>query len=196
LNPEITWSYNLGADVQLLPSLDANVNLYHTDTRDRIALNPNEDYAAYNLDRAFTQGVEVGLTYTWKMLRQKLDYTYLQAEGQDNETGVSTYEPLAFCPKHKIDYLVDVSLPWRSAVTFDVLYVSKQFTDIGEGGVELPDYAVANLRVSKKIGWAELYVACNNLLDRHYAETADIFNGYFPQPARNYMGGMTVRFMK
>ena len=62
--------------------------------------------------------------------------------------------------------------------------------------MEIPGYVVANLRLSKMIGWAELYVACNNVLDRHYAETADAFNGYFPQPGRNYLGGVTVHFLR
>jgi outer membrane receptor protein involved in Fe transport len=127
------------------------------------------------------------------VVHQKIGYSYLQAEGKDASTNYE-YSTLAFSPKHKIDYRADVNLPWQTSTTLDLLYVFKQWTGQGETGVEIPDYLVANLGVAKKIGWAELFVACNNLLDRHYAETADAFNGYFPMPGRTYTGGLTVHF--
>jgi outer membrane receptor protein involved in Fe transport len=195
LNPEITWSYNLGSTVKPAPGLETTLNLYHTDTRDRIALDPNRNFAAFNLDRAYTQGVETDVAYTYKMVRQRVGYSYLQAEGKDASTNYE-YSTLAFSPKHKIDYRADVNLPWQTQTTLDLLYVFKQWTNIGETGVEIPDYLVANLKLSKKIGWAEVFVACNNLLDRHYAETADAFEGFFPQPGRTYSGGMTIRFLR
>jgi outer membrane receptor protein involved in Fe transport len=42
----------------------------------------------------------------------------------------------------------------------------------------------------------EFFAAVDNVLDRHYAETADAFNGYFPQPGRTFSGGVSVRFLK
>ncbi|MFA5976218.1 MAG: TonB-dependent receptor, partial [Elusimicrobiota bacterium] len=200
LNPEITWSYNLGATVKPMPGLETTVNLFHTETKDRIALKPVEVstsvtyYPAFNLNRAFTRGVEAALSYAYKGVRQKLAYSYLQAEGENAENGNFDFRSLAFCPKHKIDYRADVRLPRQSGLTFDVHYVYKQWSAIGETGVEIPDYVVANIKATKKIGWLDLFVACSNLLDRHYAENADSFNGYFPQPGRTFSGGVTVHF--
>lgn len=195
LKPEITWSYDLGAAVKPAPGLETSMTLFYTDTRDRITTDANHNFVAVNLDKAYSEGAEAEAEYAYKMIRQKISYTYLHAEGKDASTNYD-YSTLAFSPKHKIDYRVDVSLPWKTQTTFDVLYLHRQWTGMGETGVEIPGYTVANFRLSKTIGYAELFVACNNLFDRHYAETADAFNGYFPQPGRNYLGGMTVRFLK
>ena len=193
LNPETTWSYDLGASAKPIPGLETTATLYRTDTRDRIALDPTKGFAAFNLDRAYTQGVEGEISHTYKAVSQKMGYSYLQAEGLD---GGFNYRPLAFSPKHKIDYRVDVDLPWGIRSTLSLLYVHRQWTDTGEGGVQIPGYLTADLKVSKRAGWIELFVACNNLFDRHYAEIADAFNGYFPQPGRTFSGGMKARFLK
>jgi outer membrane receptor protein involved in Fe transport len=189
----VTWTYDLGAEVKPLPGLETSVNLFRSDTRDRIALNPNADFAAFNVDKAYSQGVETGLAYEYRKVRQKIDYTYLDAKGENLG---SDYQTLAFSPKHKIDYRADIRLPWQAVTTFSLTYLHRQWTGLNETGVEIPGYTVANLRLAKTVGIAELFVACNNLFDRHYAEQADAFNGYFPQPGRNYLGGMTVRFLK
>ena len=153
------------------------------------------------MNKAYSQGVEAEAAYEFKSVRQKIGYTYLQANGIDASTN-GRYATLGFTPKHKIDYRADVRLPWRTMTTLNIVYLHKQWTGIDESGVEIPGYTVANLRISKMIGNAEIFVACNNLFDRHYAETADSFGNpfgsarYFPQPGRNYMGGLTVRFLK
>ena len=193
LNPEITWTYDLGTTYKPIDALETSVTLFYTDTKDRIALDPNKNFAAENLAKAYSQGVETSVSYQYKIVKQRLSYSYLDARGENNDSG---YQTLAFTPKHKIDYRADVTLPWRTVTTFDILYLHKQWTGMDQSGVEIPGYVVANLRVSKTIGFAELFVACNNLFDRHYAQTADAFNGYFPMPSRNFLGGVTVRFLK
>jgi vitamin B12 transporter len=193
LRPEFTWTYDLGVTVKPTTSFETSVTLFHTDTKDRIALDANRGFAAMNLEKAYTNGVEAAFDYEFKIIRQKIAYTYLQAMGQNQG---SEYQTLGFSPRNKVDYRADIQLPWKSMGMIDAHYLDQQWTGIDQSGVHIPDSYVMNARLSKTIGWAELFVACNNLLDRHYAETADAFNGYFPMPGRNYMGGVTVRFLK
>src|SRR6185437_11915511 len=114
LNPEITWSYDLGLAVKPAAGLDASVSVFYTDTRDRIALNPDEGFAAFNLDRAYSRGVETQLAYDVKALRQTISYSYLDARGKTAGTG---YRTLQFTPKHKIAYRADARLPWQTTAT-------------------------------------------------------------------------------
>jgi outer membrane receptor protein involved in Fe transport len=193
LRPEFTWTYDLGVSVKPATGLETALTLYHTDTKDRIALDPTRGFAAFNLNKAYTNGVEADVTYAYKIIRQNVAYTYLQAMGQNEG---SEYHILAFSPKNKVDYRADIQLPWKSQIIYDAHYLGPQWTGINQTGVHIPDHVVMNARLSKAIGWAEFFVACNNLLDRHYAETADSFNGYFPMPGRNFLGGVTIRFLK
>ena len=74
-------------------------------------------------------------------------------------------------------------------------YVSRQFTGLGESGLRIPAHGVADLRLRKALGSFEAFAGVENLMDEHYAETADAFNGGYPQPGRIYSGGLVWRFM-
>jgi outer membrane receptor protein involved in Fe transport len=193
LSPETTWSYDVGTTVSPLENLEVALTLFYSDTKNRIAVDPNKDFAAYNLDSAYAEGGETEIKYAYKTVHQKVGYTYLDAEGIN---GGFVYRTLAFSPKHKIDYRMDVELPANIKTSLTVQYVDHEWTDIGETGVEIPSYTVAGLKASKKFGWIEIFFACDNLFDRHYAEAADAVNGYFPQPGRTYSGGVTMRFLR
>jgi outer membrane receptor protein involved in Fe transport len=193
VNPEITWSYDLGATAIPMTGMDAAITLFRADTRDRIALDPNRGFAAFNLDRAYSEGTEMSVSYAFSGIRQRLSYTYLKTVGEDNG---SNYEWLAFTPKHSIQYRADIRLPWNASFTDTLRYLHRQWTGLGETGIEVPGYVTNNIRASEKIEWITLFVEIDNLFDRHYAETADAFNGYYPQPGRTYSGGLILKFQK
>ncbi len=194
LRPEFTWIYDVGLSGKPAEGWETSLSGYYSRTTDKIATDPNKSFAAYNLDKAYSRGFEAAAGYEYRRVRQRLGYSYLDAKGT---SAGSDYRTLQFSPKHKIDYRADISLPWQTVTTFDLVYLHKQWTNIGESGIEIPGYVVTNLRLTKRVGsWLELFVACNNVLDRHYAENADSFNGFFPRPGRNYLGGVTVRFLR
>lgn len=193
LNPEITWSYDAGVTAIPAKGMEATTTLFRADTRDRIALDPNRGFAAFNLDRAYSEGIESSVSYDCWRLKQRLSYTYLEARGEDNG---SNYEWLQFTPKHSIQYRADLRLPEDIVLTNTLRYLHRQWTGFGETGVQIPGYVTDDLRLSMKTQWLDAFVEVSNLLDRHYAETADAFNGYFPQPGRAYYGGITLKFLK
>ena len=193
LRPEVTWSYDAGVAVRPGAGTEFAVTGYRTDSRDRIALDPNRGFAAFNLDRGYTQGAEVSASFKTSHIDQSANWTYLDAKA---ETGGANYQALAFNPRHTVNYKVDVRLPWQSGLTLRGRFVDEQWTNKDQAGVHIPGYFIADVKASKKAGPVELFVACSNFLDRHYAQTADTINGYFPQPGRTYSGGMTVRFLR
>lgn len=202
LSPEITWSYDFGVSMKPTEASEVSASVYHTDTKDRIttravAIAPfgpfDVAYPAYNLDRAFTQGVETRASFETRPLSQSLRWTYLQAEGKATGTN---YRVLAFAPKHSLGYTVLARLPWNTALSTRVRYLHRQWTGVGETGVQIPGYTTVALKFVKKAGWTEFFAAVDNLLDRRYAQTADAFNGYFPQPGRTFSAGASVRLLK
>lgn len=202
LSPEITWSYDLGFSVRPTEASEFSASFYRTDTKDRITTRETPvapfgpfdvAYPAYNLDRAFTQGVETRASLETGPLSQSLSWTYLQAEGKATGTN---YRVLAFAPKHSLGYAGSVRGPWNTRLSARVRYLHRQWTGAGETGVQIPGYTTVALKLVKKAGWAEFFAAVDNLLDRHYAQTADAFNGYFPQPGRTFSAGASVRFLK
>jgi len=193
LRPEKTWSYDAGVAVRPGGGLEFSATGYRTDTQDRIALDPNRGFAAFNLDSAYTRGVEFAASHRAGYLFQSANWTYLDAKGKKDG---SDFQTLAFSPRHAINYKVDLRLPLQTGLTLAGRFVDEQWTRLDQAGMRIPGHFVANIKVIKKIGWVELFAACDNLLDRRYAETADAFNGYFPRPGRTYSGGVSLRFMR
>ena len=202
LSPEVTWSYDLGVSVKPTDASDLSASFYRTDTKDRIttravAIAPfgpwDVAYPAYNLDRAFTQGVETRASLESGPFSQSLSWTYLQAEGKATGTN---YRVLPFSPKHSLGYTASLRGPWNTRLSTRVRYLHRQWTGTGETGVQIPGYTTVALKLVKKAGWSEFFVAVDNLLERRYAQTADAFNGYFPQPGRTFSAGASVRFLK
>ncbi|MBI3291915.1 MAG: TonB-dependent receptor [Elusimicrobia bacterium] len=191
LRPERSWQYDLGAQFASAEGFKARATLFRSDTTDRIALNPTRSFAAFNLDQAFSQGGELEVAHVWEGTRHQVNYTYLQSEGK---TPGFNYRVLQFSPKHIANYRMDFDGPWGTGITSSLRYVHHQFTDIGEGGLKLPSYLVWGLRLSKRIGMWEGFFGVDNLTARRYAQQADTFNGYYPQPGRTYWGGVTLRF--
>lgn len=202
LRPEVTWSYDLGFAARPSELLELSASFYRTDTRDRITTRETPvppfgpfdvAYPAYNLDRAFTQGVETRASCESGPISQSLSWTYLQAEGKATGTN---YRVLAFAPKHALGYAGSIRGPWNTRFSARVRYLHRQWTGAGETGVQIPGYTTVALKLVKTEGWAEFFAAADNVLDRRFAETADAFNGYFPQPGRILSVGASVRFLK
>ena len=110
------------------------------------------------------------------------------------KTGGADYKLLNFSPAQRFTGSVtakaaglDLGLSGRG--------VSRQYTGRGKTGLCMPEFWVFGLTVARKLGALELWGSVANIFNRHYAETADSFNGWFPQPGRTLTAGLKARFL-
>jgi vitamin B12 transporter len=168
----------------------AGLSGYYSDIRDRIALDP-VTWAAANISAAFNSGLEAQAGY-------KAGLVSLSAGYVRNLTMVKTggggYKHANFSPKNRFTGAVRAGLAGFDA-ELTGRGVSEQFTGAGGTGLRLPEYWVFGLTVARRVGALELWGGIANLSDRHYAETADVFNGWFPQPGRTFSAGLKARFL-
>ena len=168
----------------------AGLSGYYSDIRDRIALDP-VTWAAANLDSGFNTGFETQAGY--RIGGSGFSAGYVRNVSKV-KTGGSAFEPLNFNPRDRFTGSVTYALAGCDAV-LSGRGVSEQYTGRGKTGLRLPEYWVFGLTVSRNLGSAEVWGGISNLLDRHYAETADSFNGWFPQPGRFFSAGLKIGFL-
>ena len=157
---------------------------------DRIALDPAKSWAAYNLDSAFNRGLEAGAGYKGSVFSAGLGYVHNVSKGRTS----GNYELLAFSPQHRLSLNTAVKTPWAD-VRSRAYYTSGQYTAAGRGGLAIPSYVTADLYLSRTLESFEVFAGADNILDAHYAQTADTINGYYPLPGRGFKCGLSVRFI-
>lgn len=194
LQPETAWTYDLGTQHQLGDKIDLGVTGFYTRISDRIyGTNDPAPAANTNLNgpSAELSGAEVELTHRMGRVVSQGNYTYQRALG--NSAAFSHFLPLAFTPRHMANHRLTVNMRAGWSLINVVQYVHKQYSQDGEQGVKLPSYGLWDVRLTKKILAAEAFFAVNNLTDKRYAETVT-FGNLSPPPARNFSGGLTIRF--
>lgn len=85
LNPESSWNYEVGADIQILPSLNATATVFFRNTKDQIDyvrtnssditdlsnLKPNADYwRAFNNSKVAAKGIDTRFSYFLNIAQQ------------------------------------------------------------------------------------------------------------------------------
>jgi vitamin B12 transporter len=175
LEPEKSINYQAGGQWNSAAGFYAVLTGYRSDIKDRIALDAARSFAAYNLDTAFNRGLEGEIGYKGGAVKVTGTHTYNQSKGRPSG---GNYRSLALSPQHRSSLVADID-----AGPFNIFgkarYVSKQYTGRGHSGLRVPDFITADLSLSKKFGGVELSGGADNILDRHYAETADTTNGYY-----------------
>lgn len=201
INPETSRAYNLGFKIIPLQQLSVNVGLYRNDISDLIDTKPiarktnsNFVYSYYNLNRVFTQGVDVDATYSWSDFSFALGYQYLIARDKDvvrnleagkiykrdPETNLTTrvskdeYGGLFNRSKHmanvKVFYQNSTS-GWGGS--FRAIYRGRYgFADMNSSLILDDDseyvdgYVTCNVTLSRNIGkLVRVQVGCDNLFD-------------------------------
>jgi vitamin B12 transporter len=158
---------------------------YYSDVKDRIALDP-VTWGADNLDEAFAYGLEAGAGYRPGPFSFSAGYS----RGVSRARTSGAYEALNFSPAWR----AVCAAGYRAgalALSLDGRGVGEQYTGRGSTGLRLPEFWVFGVKASRAFGGLELWGSVSNLLDRHYAETADVFNGWFPQPGRTFAAGLS-----
>ena len=195
LRAETSMHYDVGAELTPFEGVSSKTTVFRADTDNQIALDPNRNFAAFNLTRAHSTGVEEEINVKTGPVTQQLNYTYQNVEGE--APGSSDFQLLQFSPHNIGNYLIAASLPADCELSSNVRYVDQEFTGINKTGVSIPSHAVwgikaaKNFRIQKVEGQA--FFGVDNVLDHSYAENADSFNGFFPQPGRTYYGGASIK---
>lgn len=190
LKPEHSWQTQAGVSANFASGLWVSFGTYYADVKDRIALDPAKSWAAYNLDSAFNKGAEGGFGYKSTVFNTGLGYVYNVSKGRTS----GSYKPLSFSPRHRFSLNVGIETSWLD-IQSKVYYSARQYTAVDYSGLRLPSYFTANLYFSKKLERFEVFAGADNILDAHYAQTADTINGYFPLPGRVLKCGLNVRFI-
>jgi len=162
---------------------------YYSDIRDRIALDP-VTWAAANLDAGFNYGLEAEAGFKPGPLTFSAGYARNISKVR---TGGGAYELMNFSPLNRFTLAAGLKVGGLE-LGLNGRGVSEQYTGRGAAGLRLPEYWVFGLTASKDFAGLEVWGGIANLLGRHYAETADVFNGWFPQPGRTFTAGLKLRF--
>lgn len=163
---------------------------YYSDIKDRIALDPLT-WAAANLDAGFNYGLETGAG--WEGGGFSLAALYARNVSKARSGG-GRYELMNFSPAHRVSGKAAYKgEAWRAWL--DGRGVSQQYAGRGAAGNRLPEFWLFGLGAALDFGGLEFWGSITNLLDRHYAETADAFNGWYPQPGRTFSAGLNWRLL-
>ncbi|MCX5785873.1 MAG: TonB-dependent receptor [Elusimicrobia bacterium] len=191
LKPESSIHSQAGAQWNSDCGFYISATEFYSDVKNRIALNPVKNWAAYNLDSAFNLGSESEAGYKSGAFRATLAYSWLLSKGRESS---GAYKLLQFSPKRRFTALAGFKTG-PADIFARAKYVSRQYTGLDGTGIKLPPYFTADIYVTRSFGAVELGAGADNILDRHYAETADSYNGYFPQPGRTLKASLKISFI-
>ena len=131
-------------------------------------------------------------------------YTYMQAKFRQGTLAGSPFteqnieladRTVPLVPRHRLHVAAQVRLSAETALRAEARYVGKQFMENDEGntfGRKIPDYTVAEVKLTHRAGKLRLSAAVDNLFNRKYYTYAvrsqfvpDRFNAY-PLPERSF----------
>jgi vitamin B12 transporter len=168
LQPERSRSSELGLEFTPGAGQRLKANLYSTRTSDLISFTGAQNLAV-NIAHARLDGAELAWTLTHAGWSAQANWTHEHA--RDADTGA----PLLRRPANKANAVLERSLGTRLRAGAEVLWSGSR-PDIG--GIELPAYALLNLRAHYALGPAwELSGRLENLTRRRY----ELVHGYNTQ---------------
>jgi len=182
LRPQTAHTHELGMEWRQ-PRTFARATLFHMDVDDEIHLDPfTTGVGNRNLPPSRRQGVE--LETAWQAssaLRLTAGYAYTDAKFREgvlpggpfaigsNLSIVGKRVPLV--PEHKLNLGLAWEIAARTRLSAALTALSKQIMDNDEPntlGVQLPAYAVVDLKLARDFGWGRLAAAVSNLFDEQY----------------------------
>lgn len=192
LDPERSWSYQLGAEWVMPGEWRVDANLFYNDLTDLITTAYDEAasadaglaiYRYQNIDHATTRGLELTASRTLLPgLRVDAAYTHLRAE--DEGTGNTLPER----PRHQAKLGLEWEPEgWRTSVDLDATYRSEEYVDLANTD-ESPAWTRWDLRVNTDVTRnLTAFLGVDNLTDEH-REPGDALDQRPIRPRYAYVG--------
>lgn len=197
LNPEVTWSGDVGVEIRPTPGAIGRLTLFDAETNDRILINPNT-FVSENLQRAFNRGAE--LEWTQRLagdLSHAAGYAFTEARGK---LSGGDYFDLPLAPRRRGRYTLEYAPVQGVQARSDWQTIGVQYfpTFTGSDRTVIRETFLWNLRLAYRRRAHEFFFSIDNLLNRRYALNANapgsFLGQYYPQPGRTFSGGVTLHF--
>ena len=213
LRPQTVHTHEAGAEWRQLGYF-ARATLFRMDVENEIHLDPfTAGVGNRNLPPSRRQGVE--LETAWQassVLRLTAGYAYTDAKFRDGVLPGGPFvigsnlsiagKRVPLVPEHKLNLGLAWDVAARTRLSAALTSVSKQFMDNDEPntlGVQIPAFAVADLKLAREFSWGRLAAAVNNLFDEDYYTyavrsqfTADRYAVY-PLPGRTFSATLELK---
>lgn len=186
LSAERSWIYEIGHELPLwIGGPNIGGTLYRADVDDLIESSggrSGDPAPARNLTEAVLQGFE--LVGDWQPVEAVLlrsNYTYIDARAENPRSAErGARAEIQHRPRHRVNAVVDLHLPWEVGARFEARWVSEQVDRFGTS-VRLDAYTLLHAEIRKGLFDGRLQVAAGaeNLLDEDYEEALGM-----PQPGR------------
>lgn len=191
LNPEKSWSYDVGAEWAPAPWFNIRAASFFLKKSDAIRIDSsNNQYRNEGHER--TEGFEGDMSL--KISRFKLQFRgTTQKSRQSQPNGDLLDSPLT--PRHHFFAGLDTQLPAGLTLVNEIHYQSEQFEGAGKTGIRLPSYYSWDVRLLIKMLKAFAYIEADNVTGQSFADTIVGSPAVLsPQPDRTYWTGITIHF--
>lgn len=198
LKPEKGISSDLGVEYNN-GTIGVGVTGFYITTEDLIqnVSVPGYKYQAQNVDKTRQYGYEVEANYNMsKVIKHKLNYTYLRAEDTKNHTNL-TYKPM-----HSLNYEIIVKPIKELKISADVSYVATTYVNTGIFSNDWPydeiehcdyldDYCIISIRADYQMNkYVSLWIKGDNLTNN---DTYQLSYDY-PMPGITGTAGIDIKF--
>lgn len=204
LRPQTAHTHELGMEWRQ-PRSFARATLFRMDVEDEIHLDPfTTGVGNRNLPPSRRQGVE--LESSWHAtasLKLSAGYAYTDAKFLEGVLPGGPFvigtnldiagKRVPLVPEHKLNLALAWDFAPRTRLSAALTALSRQYMDNDEPntlGVQIPAFALVDVKLAREFGWGRLAAAVNNLFDEQYTTyavrsqfTADRYAVY-PLPGR------------
>jgi len=181
LRPQTAHTYEAGTEWRR-PARYARATLFRMDVDDEIHLDPFTTGAGNsNLPPSRRQGVE--LESSWQAtptLKLSAGYAYTDAKFLEGTLPGNAFigtnlsiagKRVPLVPEHKLNLGLAWDFAARTRLSAALTALSKQYLDNDEPntlGVQIPAFALVDLKLAHEFGWGRLAATVNNLFDEQY----------------------------
>ena len=196
LDPQKTICYEVGAERYFTPSLKGSISYFYNDIDDMISREELAGEKVYvNIGKVRMQGVETALDMNiTDRFWVGANYTYLSTEDKENND-----RELEGRPRHRLNLDLRYQFPFGLSANLQASYTQRQYEYLydkktkTEATRKTPDFLLVNARISQNLGslWdigSEIFLDVSNIADKDYDEGAG------PEPGRNFLAGLTLRY--
>lgn len=187
LKAERALKYDAGISWNATRQIRVTQDVFWNDTEDLIDRLSKED-PYYNALSATLRGAESGIEWHSEAALAGLSVSYLDAKASlpTNDPANDAEQRRRWLPRWKVDYRLETPFVGGVNLNHTGQYIADR---VNSNGAAMPDYFVANLRVSRTLGKpVSAFVSLRNIFDRNCEQET----GY-PMPGRTLLLGIETR---